>query len=71
MAARLEYLPDALVIGVMADLLVRAATLVLLLPIGGISLRWLGRNLRTAVEASRASEPGTNPSLDQFQDHAP
>ncbi len=70
MASRLDYLPDALVIGVMADLLVRAATLILLLPIGSISLRWLGRNLRAAVAASRSTE-AVMPTPGQSPDHAP
>jgi hypothetical protein len=71
MASRLEFLPDALVLGVMADLLVRAATLVIMLPVGGISLRWLGRRLRAAVQASTAEPAGVSPSPGQSPDHAP
>lgn len=51
MTSRMEVLPDALALGLLADLLVRAATIVVLMPIGILMGRGLSRRLRAAVEA--------------------
>jgi hypothetical protein len=49
MADRISHLPDALVVGVMADLLVRIATLVVTLPLGLLAFRWLSRRLQSSA----------------------
>mgnify|MGYP006416802593 CR=1 FL=1 len=49
MSESISHLPDALVVGVMADLLVRIATLVVTLPIGLLAFRWLSRRLQSSV----------------------
>jgi hypothetical protein len=46
---RISYLPDALVVGVMADLLVRIATLLVMLPLGFVAFRWLSRRLQSSA----------------------
>ena len=54
--SRLEYLPDALVLGVMADLIVRIATVIVLVPLGTWSFRSLSRSLRLRQDRSRGHE---------------
>ncbi|MDP6987724.1 MAG: hypothetical protein QGG74_06740 [Phycisphaerales bacterium] len=49
MTERLSSLPDALVLGVMADLLVRIATLLVMLPCGIVAFRWLNRRLQSSA----------------------
>lgn len=49
MTDRISHLPDALVVGVMADLLVRIATLVVTLPLGLLAFRWLSRRLQSSA----------------------
>lgn len=49
MSERLSHVPDALIIGVMADLLVRVATLVVMIPLGFVAFRWLKRRLQSSV----------------------
>ena len=59
MTSRLELLPDALVLGVMADILVRIGTLIVLAPLGGWSLKSLSGTLKRAVmdQSSSGSMP--------------
>ncbi len=64
MTARLEMLPDALALGLLADLLVRGATLVVLMPIGIVMGRGLSRRLRTAVKAAVPLSPPSDRSPD-------
>jgi hypothetical protein len=49
MSERMSQLPDALVVGVMADLLVRVATLLVMLPLGFAAFRWLRRRLQSSA----------------------
>lgn len=49
MANQISHLPDALVVGVMADLLVRVATLLVMIPIGLVAFGWLKRRLQSSV----------------------
>ena len=49
MTERISHLPDALVVGVMADLLVRVATLLVMLPLGFTALGWLRRRLQSSA----------------------
>jgi len=65
MTSRLELLPDALALGLLADLLVRAATIVVLTPLGIFMGRGLSRRLRQAVEGR------VNPETDRFPDPQP
>lgn len=51
MTTVVNRLPDALVIGVMADLVLRVATLVVMLPVGVVSALWLRRRLREVQES--------------------
>jgi hypothetical protein len=56
MNTQFQYLPNALVLGVLADLLVRAATFVVMLPIGILTGRTLGRRLRAAAAVMAATD---------------
>ncbi len=49
MTEQISHLPDALVVGVMADLLVRIATLLVMLPLGFVAFRWLSRRLQSSA----------------------
>ena len=61
MNAQLQFIPDALVLGVLADLLVRAATFVVMFPLGLIAGRGLGRRLRAAAAVMAAKDRSPSP----------
>ena len=61
MNAQLQFIPDALVLGVLADLLVRAATFVVMLPLGLIAGRGLSRNLKAAAVVMAAKDRSPSP----------
>lgn len=61
MNAQLQFIPDALVIGVLADLLVRAATFIVMLPLVLITGRGLGRRLRAAAAVMAAKDRSPSP----------
>lgn len=62
MTSRLEHIPDALAVGLLADLLVRAATLLVLLPVALVAWRSLkGALLGAAIKRSLDRSPDPEP----------